>query len=310
MKIFFTGATGVIGRHAVPALIQAGHDVGAVARNSDDRAWLTELGARPVEVDLFDPAAVNSAVGGSQAVIHMATSIPPQNKLTKRASWVMNDRLRTRATENLVEAALTHSAETFMQQSITFVYADGGDRWLDEDAPVDTVWDVLDSALYAERQVDRFTAEGGRGVVLRFPMIYGPGPASDAYVNSVASRKLPIVGDGQNWSSHLHVHDAGTAIVSALKAPSGCYNVSDDVPVPKGEELRALATAIGAKPPRTLPKWLAKPVLGPALSLVTLSQRVSNRRFTTVTDWKPKFGSVIEGWNDLVDRQASSTEKK
>lgn len=307
MNIFFTGATGVIGRETIPELTKAGHQVTAVARNADDHDRLLRQGARSVEVDLFDPAAVSAAVDGHEVVVHMATSIPPQDKMSKRASWTMNDRLRAVATSHLVDAALARDVEAFIQQSITFVYADGNDRWLYEDAPIDTVWDVLDSALVAEDHVARFTGGGGRGVVLRCSSLYGPGSASQEYVTAVAARKLPIVGSGGNYTSHLHTQDAGTAIVAALNAPTGVYNVTDDTPVTKREELEALANTLGVKPPRKLPRWLARTVVGPAANMLTVSQRVSNERFQRVTDWTPRFPSVIDGWRDAVrDRAADN----
>src|SRR5262245_8761357 len=54
MKIFVAGATGVIGRRAVPALIQAGHEVTAIGRTRGRRAALEEIGAKTVDVSLFD----------------------------------------------------------------------------------------------------------------------------------------------------------------------------------------------------------------------------------------------------------------
>ena len=150
-NIFFTGATGVIGHQTIPELGKAGHQVTAVARNPDDHDWLRRHGARPVEVDLFDQLAVSAAVDGHDVVVHMATSIPPQDKMSKRKAWTMNDRLRAVATSILVDAALALEVEACVQQSVTFVYADGGDQWLDEDSPVDTVWDVLDSAVHCGR---------------------------------------------------------------------------------------------------------------------------------------------------------------
>lgn len=64
------------------------------------------------------------------------------------------------------------------------------------------------------------------------------------YVASVAARKLPIVGRGDNYVSHLHVADTATAITAALTAPAGVYNVSDDHPVTKRAELESLAASI------------------------------------------------------------------
>jgi len=300
MKVFFTGATGVIGRASIPTLLAAGHDVRAVVRRQVDHEWLNDLGARPVAVDLFDPAAIVAATAGVDAIVHMATAIPPQAKMTKRISWEINDRLRSQATAHLADAALRNSVATFVQQSVSFVYADGGDNWLDESAPIDTVWDVLDSALDAERLVTRFAEEGGRGVVLRFSTLYGPGRTSSEYVSTVAARKLPIVGRGDNYVSHIHVADAASAIGTALTAPGGVYNVTDDTPVTKRQELEALASVVGAKAPRRIPRWLANTVVGPAATMLTVSHRVANRHLKNATGWAPEFPCVLDGWADVV----------
>ena len=67
MKILFTGATGVIGRASLPRLIGAGHEVTAVYRSPDDRQWLEDVGARAIDVDLFDSDVVALAVSGNGA---------------------------------------------------------------------------------------------------------------------------------------------------------------------------------------------------------------------------------------------------
>jgi nucleoside-diphosphate-sugar epimerase len=300
MRIFFTGATGVVGRRAVPQLIRAGHQVTAVVRSDNDAAWATEIGAIPAAVDLFDRGAVSEAVSGHDGVIHFATAIPPQAKMTKRRSWRANDRLRTEATANLVDSALRHDAHTFVQESVTFSYADGSDRWLDEDSPIEPVWDSLDSALEAEREVGRFSTGSRRGVILRLSRLYGPGRTSAELMDAVAARKLPIVGTGDNLVSHLHVDDAASAIIAALDSPAGTYNVSDDEPVSSAEDLGLLASALAAPPPRRVPAWVAKALAGSAAGLLTVSHRVSNRRFRDVTGWAPVHPSVATGWSSVI----------
>ena len=307
MKILFTGATGVIGRAAVPDLVAAGHSVDGVARSNEGRAWLTSVGAQPVELDLFDQQSVNDAVAGKDAVIHFATAIPPMSEMAKPAAWQTNDRLRTDATRLLVDAAIGHGVEVFVQESISFAYADGGDQWLTEDAPIDPPAPVVVSALEAERQVARFAASGGRGVSLRMVHLYGPGRTSEEYIDAVSNRRMPVIGQGSNFVSSLHVHDAGTALVEAITAPSGVYNVSDDEPVPASEVVESLARVLGAPAPRHIPRLLARVALRSLLPLLTVSQRVSAERFKATTGWEPQYRSIVEGWTDVVsaDRPAS-----
>lgn len=212
----------------------------------------------------------------------------------------MNDRLRSNVTRILVDAAVANGVAGFVQQSITFFYADGGDTWLDETAPIAGSWDVLESALDAEANVERFRDSGGNGVTLRLSRLYGPGLASADYIASVTERKLPIVGDGQNYVSSLHTHDAATATLAALTAPAGTYNVSDDKPQRAAEHTTTLAELLGAPAPRRVPRWLARLVAGDTVALLTTSQRISNSRFKEATGWKPKFPSAPVGWHDVV----------
>ena len=174
MKVFVTGATGVIGTRAVPALVAAGHQVTAVARGDAKAGLVRSLGAEAVAVDLFDPDAVKAVVAGHDAVAHLATHIPPLHKAALAGAWDTNERLRREASRNLVDAALSAGAGRYVQESICFPYLDAGDRWIDEDSPIEHDG-VFGGAAEAEAQAARFTAAGGTGVVLRFAQFHGPG---------------------------------------------------------------------------------------------------------------------------------------
>jgi nucleoside-diphosphate-sugar epimerase len=154
------------------------------------------------ELDLFDPAAVSEAITGSDAIFHLATRI---------GDWDETDRLRAEATRVLVDAALAAAVETFVVPTVTFVYPDGE---VDEDTPFEEVPPHLRSALVAEREVTRFAASGRRGVVLRLGYLDGPGTGSEA--------------PNQRYGATLHVEDAASALLAALGAPSGVYNVVRD----------------------------------------------------------------------------------
>jgi nucleoside-diphosphate-sugar epimerase len=302
MNVLVTGATGVIGRQAVPRLLQAGHDVAGVARSDAGAGWLRAVGATPVQVDLFDPATVAVA----NAVVHLATAIAPLARMRRPNAWRTNDRLRTHATRNLVDAAIAAGAEVLVQESISFVYPDGGAAWLDESATVDPPVAGTRSALVAEAETDRFASAGGRRVALRMARLYGPGRASAELADMVLARRAFVVGHGGNYVSSLHVDDAETAVAAALTVPSGIYNVGDDAPATALRWTASLAAALGAPPPRRLPVWVARRLLGGMADLLAVSQRVSNQAFCQGASWEPRYRSVEAGWPRAVTEDRRS----
>jgi nucleoside-diphosphate-sugar epimerase len=197
MKLFLTGGTGVLGRALEPLAGPAGHTVQAPSHR---------------ELDLFDAAAVARAVSGVDAVLHLATRIPPSERFGQPEAWEENDRLRTDVARVLVDAALEAGVATLVQPTIAFVYPQ--DAPADEDTPIGEVPANLRSALVAERETERFAAAGRRGVVLRLGLLDGPGtghgPLYDVY------------------GTTLHVGDAASALLAALSIPSGIYNVCRD----------------------------------------------------------------------------------
>jgi nucleoside-diphosphate-sugar epimerase len=197
VNLFITGASGVLGRALEPLAGPAGHSLSAPSHR---------------ELDLYDAAAVTRAMHGADAVLHLATRIPPPERFEEPEAWEENDRLRTEGARVLVDAALEAGVATFVQPTVAFVYP--RDAPADEDTPVGQVAPNLRSALVAEEQTARFAAAGRRGVVLRFGLLDGPGtghgPLYDVY------------------GTTLHVADAASALLAALSVPSGIYNVCRD----------------------------------------------------------------------------------
>src|SRR4051794_16308971 len=136
MRIFMSGATGVIGKRAIPILIAAGHQVTASGRTPEKRAQLESLRAFATNVDLFDPEQVRHALQGQDAAINLATHIPPASKIFLRGAWRENDRIRSIASGVLVKAAIEQNVRIFIQESFAPIYEDAGDRWIDESAPM------------------------------------------------------------------------------------------------------------------------------------------------------------------------------
>jgi nucleoside-diphosphate-sugar epimerase len=301
MKVFVAGATGVLGRPTVQALVEAGNEVWGTARGEEKAALLRSLGAEPVAVDLFDPEAVKAAVAGCEAILNFATKIPPITRMRWPGAWKENDRLRTEASRVLVDAALSNGVATYIQESITFIYADGGDDWLSEDAPLAINWVSLQSMINGERETERFNAGGGRGISLRFSGFYASYAKSTLdSVNMARRRLLPVAGDGSNFFSSIHVDDAATASVAALGVPAGVYNVTDDEPLRMRDYGRAISDAFEFKPPRRVPKWLFRLMGGGPAKYILSSQRVSNGRFKEATGWSPRYKSAREGYKRVA----------
>ncbi|HET9544022.1 MAG TPA: NAD-dependent epimerase/dehydratase family protein [Gaiellaceae bacterium] len=191
MRVFVTGGSGVLGRALLPLLAAASHPVDAPARD---------------ELDLFDAEAVREAVAPADAVVHLATRIPPPERRADPSAWRENDRLRAEASRILVDAALAGRAAVYVQPAVTFVYPKDGA--VDEETPVRDVAPHLRSALAAEAEAARFAAAGRRGVVLRLGLLGGRG--ADSHFGT------------------LDPGDAGAALLAALDAPSGTYNAVRD----------------------------------------------------------------------------------
>lgn len=296
MRIFVAGATGVLGRRVVPALVDHGHEVVAVARGADKAAGLRAHGADAVPVDLFDAGAVATAVAGSDAVVNLATAIPSTGRMLRRSAWRTNDRLRTEASRNLVDAALATGAGRYVQEALGFMYGDHGATWIDEDAPLQ-VPSFAEAVLEAEAQARRFGEQGRGAVVLRFAMFYAADSPQTAQMVQTARRGLyGLPGPADAYQSWVHIDDAAAAVVAAVTGPPGTYNVVEDHPLTNREHLDVLTTLLGRRL-RTPPSWMA---VGEQLRLSLRSQRVSNRRLRERTGWRPTFGSRRDGWADVL----------
>lgn len=300
MRIIVTGATGAIGRAAVPRLVAAGHDVVGLHHQDHGARWLRLHGAEPRRVDLIDESQVGDVLRGADAAVHLATSIPPFAKMARARAWATNDRLRADATRVLSQATRRVGVGQLIVASITLNYVDHGDQWISEGDAVAAVFRPTASALDAEDRVACFASAGGVGVSLRFAQLYGPGSVSAELVEMFRARRMPLVGAGTNYVSSIHAADAGSAVVAALTAPSGVYNVADDQPIRARDRLEFQAAAVDAPVPRHISVGLARLLVGRAVHQLTASQRVLNRRFRDTTGWAPSYPSIRDGWPTVL----------
>lgn len=307
MKIFVTGSTGALGRPVVKALVAGSHQVQALSHSSKNEELLRGLGASPVQVDLFDVAALTQVLSGTDAIFHLATRIPPFSQMGKRSSWFENDHLRSDGTRCLVEAALaTESVQHFIYPSYAFLYPDSGNAWIDASTTRVQPISVLQSTLEAEAAVTRFAGQGRQGVSLRLASLYSAEDGATREQINYARRGLAALpGAKDAYFPQLWIEDAASALVAALNqsVSSGIYDVADDEPLTRRDLFDAMADAVGRKHLFALPGPLLRLFTGTVYPVMNRSLRISNRRFKEVSGWQPLVASAREGWMQMMQQE-------
>lgn len=302
MKVFVTGATGVIGRAAVTSLLAAGHDVVALARSARSAERVAALGAVPAPGGLFDPDGLVHAFRGSEAVCNLATHVPVGYGAIRPGAWRVNDRIRSEGSRLVAEAARRAGVRTLLQESVSLVYADGGDEWIDETSPVLVTRAVEPVALAEARAQDFASGSCRTGVVLRLGSVVGDDDFTRWRLARARAGQPIGVGAPDSWVHVVHPEDVGGAVLAALGTPSGIYNVGAE-PVRRRELAQTLAGAVGREGSSFMSRTFVR-LGGERLELLTRSQRVGSDAFTTATGWKPRRGRLGTDWvrGVLADR--------
>lgn len=308
MKVFVAGATGAIGKRLVPQLVASGYEVVAMTRAPRHADPLRAAGAQPVVVDVFDRSAVMQAVKRAEpeVVIHELTDLKGLKNFKQfDDEFALTNRLRIEGTDHLLEAARAAGARQFIAQSFgNWNYERTGTGLKTEEDPLDpnpprNQTKSLGAIRYVENAV--VGAHGIEGIALRYGNLYGPGTgfaADGEIVAMVRKRGFPIVGDGAGVWSFIHVDDAATATIAAMRrgAP-GVYNIVDDEPAPVATWLPELARALGAKLPRHIPVWLGRLVIGDVgVSMMTQVRGATNAKARRELGWKPSYSTWRQGF--------------
>jgi 2-alkyl-3-oxoalkanoate reductase len=310
MKIFIAGATGALGRQLVPMLVANGHEVVGMTRSEAKADQVRSMGARPAIADALDPDAVAQAVARAepQAIVHQLTALSGTMDLRNMDRFFEEtNRLRTEGTDHLLAAGRAVGARRFVAQSFA------GWPYARTDGPVKSEADPLDptppeamrNTLAAIRHLEEAVtrAHWTEGIVLRYGGFYGPGTSlsSDPRADITAGirrRRFPVVGDGGGMWSFIHIVDAAAATVAAIEhGKPGVYNVVDDEPAPGRDWIPALAGALGAKPPRRVPRWLGRLLAGEAATvMMTEGRGASNAKAKRELGWQPRYPSWRRGF--------------
>jgi 2-alkyl-3-oxoalkanoate reductase len=307
MRVFVAGATGALGRHLVPMLVAAGHEVTATTRTPGKLAQLREAGAAPVVVDGLDREAVIAAVRAAapEVIVHQMTALAGMRSLRKPDQvFAATNELRTRGTDNLLAAAAQAGTRRVIAQSNDRAYERSGGPVKTEEDPLasrpPSPWSAR--SLAAIKHVDETVPLAApEGIVLRYGAFYGPG-ASELLLDAVRKRQVPVIGGGTGISSFIEITDAATATLAAVAGGApGAYNVVDSDPAPVAEWLPYLAKVAGAKPPLRVPAWLVRLLAGEfVVALMTSARGSSNEKARKELGWEPRYPSWREGFRAWV----------
>ncbi len=307
MRIFVAGAAGALGKQLIPRLVEKGHQVTGMTRSESKSPVVEEMGATPVVADGLNPEEVASAVAEANpdVIVHELTALSGNPDMRHWDHYFeLTNRLRTEATDHLLAAGRAVGVKRFVAQSYAgWPYArEGAAVKTEEDRldphPVPAMRQSFDAIRYVEETVTG--ADWTEGIVLRYGGFYGPGtslwPGAEV-ADLLEKRKFPVVGDGKGVWSFVRIDDAAEATVAAIEGGRrGIYNIVDDSPEPVTEWLPGVAEALGAKPPRHVPRWLGRLLAGEVVAVMMTEVRgASNEKAKRELGWAPRHPSWREG---------------
>ena len=283
MRVFVAGATGVLGRALLLRLVAGGHSVRGIARRAPSAPLpaCVEL----IEADLLEARNLRDLVRGCDAVVHIATAIPAADTAdgTAPGAWDLTARLRTAGTRRLLEATLAGGVERYVQQSIVMAYRDGGEAWLDEQAPLDDSPEraaTCAPVIEMEATIREVEPQRLAWTILRGGSFVGPGTGQDVLIDELRRGRAVVPGDGSRYFAPVNVTDMASGVVAAVeRAPGGStFNIVDE-PLRYGDYVDELADLTGVERPRRAPELPQRP-----------SWRCTNRAASDVLGWLPSAG--------------------
>lgn len=304
MKVFVTSRTGPLSQATITALLEAGHEVTVLVHDDACSAWLLAQGVQPTRGSGLNHALLCQKLRGHDVLVNL-TSLMADPKMYARWRGRKNFlRSFTETSAGILAAALEARVPRVIHESATTIYRDKGAEWIDESAPIDQ-YPAAMAYDAGEARVRRFSNSGGIGIVLRFGEPYGSGAEESERAFDFIRRFgiATINGQAHGFVSPIEVHDGARAVVAALTAPPGTYNVVDDEPMTKTAYANAVAKAAGRKLRLTVPGRLALSIGSHAVSQ-THSLRISNTRLKTLTDWAPRYPNARDGWLAIAAARA------
>lgn len=308
MKVFITGATGVLGHRLVERLFDRGHEVVGLTRDDEGDDLVERRGGTPRRGDVLDQESLTAALGDADIVVHAATKIPTKTKPTAD-DWAQNARIRVEGARNVVNAAVNGSVTRVLFPSVVWVARQPDGSSFDETAQRHPDRTTQSAADAEDVFCEAAQTHGFDVGILRCGFFYAPDSAQTRqFAQQLLSRTLPIIGGGllgrqDAELSLLHADDAARAFADAVEAnETGCWHVVDDEPVTVEEFICAFADMLDAPQPFRVPAWLARPLAGSdTVRMLTNPMPTSNDMIEREIGWEPMYPTYREGLQQVVE---------
>ncbi|MEM7688520.1 MAG: SDR family NAD(P)-dependent oxidoreductase [Pseudomonadota bacterium] len=250
-----------------------GYTARRVKAAMEERGWEVRATGSAGDLDFGDSASVEAAVIDAT---HILSSVPPDRK--SGADPVLD-----------TYGEALNERELFYLSS-TGVYGDADGAWVDESTP--TVAETGAGRRNARAEADAaWLALGARS--FRLPGIYGPGRSALDRVKDGRARRIDMPGQ---VFSRVHVDDIVSGVVAALtqNAPSGAYNLGDDLPASGNAVTEHACGLLGITPP-PLETLEEADLSEMARGFYAENRRVANGKAKRVLGWKPTYPTYFEG---------------
>lgn len=265
LKLFVTGATGMVGIHIVQHMLNRGHEVTAMVRRSSDTSKLKVLpGKLDIRTNELDNASsLGNLMKGHDVVIHCAGSVDPH--ATRDEIFGIN----VNGTEIALRSAIDAGIKQFIHMSSLSVITGQDDQYdVDENAPLRTCGEAYaDSKVEAEKLVISLAGTHDMQVtILRPGFIYGPGERAwmPRLINNIRTKKAMLIDGGTKETNVIYIGNLCLAAELALlntKSYNRVYNLTDGQKVSKKQLFDAIADGMGMpRITKTMPSAIARPV--------------------------------------------------
>jgi 2-alkyl-3-oxoalkanoate reductase len=303
MRVFITGATGLLGGAIAAHLLDLGHQVVALVRPQADTTALRRLGAGIIPGSLDDVSSNPAALDGCDALVHSAALVSPT------AGWDEYRHVNIDGTQGLFAAAARAGVVRALHVSSVSVYGSADElagRTIDETAPIDGRLASRNFYARSKRDAERVAQsfhDGGRMRVsiVRPCFVYGEGDrlVVPRLVQLARRRLVTTVGWGWNQLALVYAGNIAEGAVLALTSESAAgrvYNLTNDFPLTQRQLFRLAARALARSGPVVpVPVWLARalvrkssPVRARGLAFLALSNPFVSDRARRELGWVPR----------------------